>query len=125
METLQELEVWYIIPSIRKELALALKSSDLNQVEIGKKLGVTKSAVNQYFHKRRANELKFSNEFVNEIKNSASRISNHFDTHREIQHLLLLSRKEKLVCQVHKLRDKQFVGCNVCFEKPELLKVKS
>ena len=75
MDTLQELEVWYIIPNIRKELALALNNQGLNQVEIAKKLGITKAAVNQYFHKKRAVNLNFSNEFKEEIKSSASKIS--------------------------------------------------
>ena len=117
MDTLQELEVWYIIPNIRKELALALNNQGLNQVEIAKKLGITKAAVNQYFHKKRAVNLNFSNEFKEEIKSSASKLNSHFDTHREIQYLLNISRNEKFVCQVHKLLDKQFDNCNVCFDK--------
>ncbi len=122
METIQELEVWYIIPSIRKELSLALKNKGLKQVEIAERLGITKAAVNQYISKKRGNEIKLNNKIIEEIKLSAEKIKNKIDAIREIQNLINIARKERIVCEIHKKINKDFNECNVCFE-PELIKV--
>jgi len=39
------------------------------------------------------------------------------ETIKEIQNLIELTRKERIVCQVHKMLDKEFNKCDVCFEK--------
>ena len=54
----QEVEVWYIIPLIRKELALAMKKRKMPQNEIASLLGVTDSAISQYSNNKRAAGLK-------------------------------------------------------------------
>jgi len=95
MELIQELEVWYVIPAIRKELALAMHNSGLKQVEIAKRLGLTKAAINQYLSEKRGTEIKFNSKIKASITNSASRIKNGFDSVREIQYLLNISREEK------------------------------
>lgn len=122
MELLQELEVWYVIPTIRKELALALKNQGIKQVEIAKKLGLTKAAVTQYLQEKRGNEIKFNNKLKEEVNSSSKRINTEFDAVREIQYLINLSRQEKIACQIHKNMDSNYKSCNVCFEKP-LIKI--
>ncbi len=120
METPQELEVWYVIPALRKELTLAMKLSGEKQVLIANKLGITKSAVTQYLNnKRGAKELNFNERVKNEIQTSASKIKNKFDAMREIQHLLNVTRQERLVCQLHRVTDKEFSNCDVCFNNIE------
>ncbi|MBS3152291.1 winged helix-turn-helix transcriptional regulator [Candidatus Woesearchaeota archaeon] len=118
MELIQELEVWYVIPAIRKELALAMHNSGLKQVEIAKRLGLTKAAINQYLSEKRGTEIKFNSKIKASITNSASRIKNGFDSVREIQYLLNISREEKIACQFHKNLDNSFKGCNACYEPP-------
>ena len=118
MELLQELEVWYIIPTIRKELALAIKNDGSKQVDIAKKLGVTKSAITQYLNEKRGNEIKLNESIKKEIRQSAKRINNIFDTAREIQYLLNITREEKIICQIHRDIEKGFETCNACFENP-------
>ena len=76
METPQEIEVWYILPAIRKELALAMKLNGIKQVEIAKLLGVTKSAVTQYVNNKRANYVSFNSKIKNQINNSINLIHN-------------------------------------------------
>jgi len=45
----QEIEVWYIIPAIRKELArLLTKENNLSYEKVGGYLGISKAAVSQY-----------------------------------------------------------------------------
>lgn len=118
MELPQELEVWYVIPAIRKELASAMKNNGLKQVEIAKRLGVTKSAITQYLNESRGNEVKLNEKIKREVVHSAQKISNTMDTIREIQYLLNVTRQEKVICQIHKNLEKDFDGCNVCFEQP-------
>lgn len=117
MESLQEIEARYIIPGLRSCLAKAMEKLGLKQVEIADRLGITKAAVNQYLKDKRGSEIKFSEKIRKEVQKSAKNIKNIKDSIREIQYLLNLTRKEKVVCQVHKSLDKEFSNCNVCFER--------
>lgn len=123
MELIQELEVWYIIPTIRREITLAMKNQGLKQVEIAKKLGITKAAVNQYLNNKRGNEIRFNETIKEQIKLAAQNIKDESNSIRHIQNLLYLARKERIACQIHKNLDKEFENCNICFEQP-LIQVK-
>lgn len=123
MELIQEIEVWYIVPAIRKELALAMSNNGLKQVEIAKRLGITKAAVNQYLSGKRGNEIKLRESMKNEIKIAAQNINDSGDSVRNIQNLLNLTRKNKIACQIHGNLDKNFIECNLCFEQP-LIKIR-
>lgn len=116
MEMLQEIEVWYIIPTIRKEIAIAMKKNGLKQFEIAKKLGITNPAVNQYLNKKRGNEIEFDKKILQEIKKSAIKINDKLDSAREIQKILRLLKKEKVTCKLHKSLNKEYCDCNLCFE---------
>ena len=112
----QEIEVWYIIPAIRRELTLAMKNNGIKQTDIAKKLGITKSAVNQYIHLKRGKDLDFSQLMKNEVNKSAFKINSPLDAVREIQYLINLSKKENITCQVHRLINKSLPDkCDVCF----------
>ena len=64
----QEVEVWYLIPALRKEITKALiKDFGKNQREVSAILGVSEGAVSQYLSSKRGNELKFSKEELGEI----------------------------------------------------------
>jgi predicted transcriptional regulator len=43
-----ELIVWYVIPTIRAELAKEMIKLGLSQKEVSERLGITQSAVSQY-----------------------------------------------------------------------------
>ncbi|PKK81706.1 MAG: transcriptional regulator [Thermoplasmata archaeon HGW-Thermoplasmata-2] len=55
-----ELIVWYVLPSIRRDLAAALKKKGMSQKEIAEKLGVTPAAISQYAKAKRGRS-KFKN----------------------------------------------------------------
>ena len=66
----QEIEVWYIIPKIRRELAsLLVKKHKLSYEKAGEVLGVTKSAVSQYLSNKRANKIELSAQIKKELEN--------------------------------------------------------
>lgn len=92
-----------------------MKKQGFKQVEIAKKLGLTKAAVNQYLSEKRGNEVKFNDKIKQYISNSSKRINTEADTIREIQYIINLAREERVVCQIHKNTVK---NCNLCFESP-------
>ena len=70
----QEVEVWYIIPSIRRELALELVKIGMNQKQAAEALGVTTAAISQYKSEKRGSSKKFNEKVNSEIHESALRI---------------------------------------------------
>ena len=113
----QEIELWYIIPAIRKELSIALKELNLSQRDIAKKLGVTESAVSQYFKDKRAINVHFNDKVMSEIKNSAKEILRKRDVMNEILRICNFIRSEKVLCTYHKLHDQNVPeGCEICLK---------
>ena len=113
----QELEVWYLIPALRKELAkVFIAEYKIKQKEVAKYLGITEAAVSQYLKSKRGNEIKFSKEDMSEIKKSAKEIiEKKGDITKEIYNLCVLLSKSKVMCNFHRLRDKKISkNCDVC-----------
>ncbi len=98
----QEIEVWHIIPAIRRELAVAfVKVHGITYEKAGKILGITKVAVFQYMSNKRAIKTKLHPKVSIEVKKSAEKIvSGKTDAVKEIKKLLKLIRKKKLHCEV-------------------------
>ena len=48
-----EVIVWYVIPTIRAELAKELVKMGMSQKDISERLGITQSAVSQYIKDKR------------------------------------------------------------------------
>ena len=72
-----ELIVWYLLPSLRRELArILVEECHLTQREAARKLGMTESAVSQYLRSKRGNEMKFDREIIDEIEKHARKIAN-------------------------------------------------
>jgi len=65
--TPSEIESFYLIPTIRKELTKHLKEQGLDQKEIAKKLHITEPAVSQYVNSKRASQIDFDNVFDEQI----------------------------------------------------------
>ena len=106
MQQPQEIEVKYILPAIRRELALSMLNLGLNQNEISKRLGITKAAISQYLSKKRAKEVEFNKLMKNKIKIAANNIIKNGLTIREINNLIFLFRKNKITCKIHRRYDK-------------------
>src|SRR5258706_16204463 len=98
----QEIEVWYILPAIRAELAKAMKALSLDQKKIAGLLNITEAAVSQYVSGKRAADVKFDSSYKEKIKEAAKRIvekKSHFV--KETQHILSGMWKDKTICTVH------------------------
>ena len=118
----QDIEVRYILPAIRRELArIFIQEHKLNQKEAAKILGLTEAAVSQYQHSKRAKEVVFSNNIVDEIKASANRIlgekSNKQRLIAETYRISNLATVKQILCDIHRAQSKDLENCNVCFDE--------
>ena len=117
MELRQEIEVWYVIPALRKELAKALLDLDLTQKDIAKKLGLTEPAVSQYLKNKRGKDVAFSDAALNQVKLSAKKIfkSNARGASLiEIQRLCRYLKAKGHICKIHKNLNENMKGCSIC-----------
>lgn len=113
----QEVEVFYILPAIRKELTTALKERGLQQKEIAKLLGVTEAAVSQYLSSKRGNDVQFPAAITAQIKAAAPRITDHATMIAEVQAILASAKHGRFICQMHEQVTENIPrGCNVCFK---------
>lgn len=111
----QEIEVWYIIPAVRKELARVLTSEYAFSYEkAGLALGISKAAVSQYLSNKRANKIVLDVKTKKEIAVSASRIAENVKvTVGEIQRILKFMKENRCSCNVCKKYNKEVLEyCN-------------
>ena len=114
----QEVEVHYVLPAIRRELALALKAQGLEQREIAHRLFVTEPAVSQYVNNKRGTDISFTPHATEAIRAAAGRIFDHQSLMREVQALLKVMTEERITCRLHAKLAGLPQECNVCFERP-------
>jgi predicted transcriptional regulator len=110
----QEVEVWYVLPALKRAIAIKMKELGLKQNDIAKKLGLGKSAVSQYLKSKRASKVKFSNEFEKEITKSASNIIKKDNFMHEVENLCKKFKKNGCLCEIHKKYSKVPLRCSAC-----------
>ncbi len=111
----QELEVWYLLPALRRELAKELLKLNLKQSEIARKLGTSRAAITQYLNFKRANEIKFDKKTQSEIKNCAkSLVKSNTCLVQHMQYLCKVAKHNKVLCSIHKCNHVQENCCEVC-----------
>ena len=113
----QELDVWYLLPAIRKELVSGfIKDYKLSQRQAAEKIGVTEAAVSQYLKSKRASELKFSGAAKKEIKKTAEKIiKDRKNIAKYVYTLSVKLRNMKCLCKMHHAQDKSVNSeCNLC-----------
>lgn len=116
----QDIEVRYILPAIRREFArIFIQEHKLSQKEAAKILGLTEAAVSQYRHSKRAKDVVFSSEVVDEIKASANKILAEKDNKQnlvaEMYRISSLATVRQVLCGIHRAQSKDLGNCNVCF----------
>ncbi len=110
----QEIEVWYVIPAIRREFVKEMKSKGLNQSEIAVKLGLTRAAVSQYVSGKRGSEVKFSKDVKEEISKAVVGLMEGREPVSAIQRVLNFIKKKGCLCDIHKKLDKNVCNCGGC-----------
>lgn len=116
----QEIEVWYIIPALRRELTkYMIESLNLTQKKVAEVIGITESAVSQYINSKRAKEVVFSNAVLNAVGESAKKIAD--DKRKlipEMMNLTRLTEVKQVMCDIHKKQDIVLPeDCDSCFEE--------
>lgn len=112
MLTPQEIEVWYLLPALRKEIAIKLKRSNISQKDIAKIMDITPSAVSQYLHNKRAKKLDFKID-KKLIQNAVKNILDNPKSYAEIIQNSL-KQSNKLICKIHKKIEKVHACCGLC-----------
>jgi predicted transcriptional regulator len=118
----QEIEVRYILPAIRRELArIFIQEHKLSQKDAAKLLGLTEAAVSQYQHSKRAKEVVFSNEVISEIKKSAEKILAEKNSKQrliaEMYRISNFSNLKHILCDLHRSQSKELGNCNIFFDE--------
>lgn len=112
----QEIEVFYVLPAIRRELALSMKKAGKTQKDIAKLLGVTEPAVSQYISLKRAKQVVFDDGIKQIIHTAASRITDELGLFREMQKLMRVMHENRVICKVHESLGQAPSGCRACYE---------
>ena len=113
----QEIEVFYIIPSLKRQLSMYMKLNGLKQSEVADLLQIDKATVSQYISKKRGSTVEFDEDTLNEIAKSAKIIKDQVSLVTEIQRLLNVSKKNKTLCKVHQQVCNGFGNCTEELQK--------
>lgn|SRR3989338_6096864 len=114
----QEVEVFYLLPAIRKELAINLKKSGMPQKQIARLLGVSEPSISHYFNEKRAAGIELSRDIKRAIEKKSGRIKTRQDSIKETQRIISAISNKKEICRVcHALNTTNIPrACAVCYE---------
>lgn len=115
MDTPQEVEVWFILPAVRKQLAIEMKKTGMKQKDIASALNITGAAVSQYLTKKRGEEITFDGQTLAEVSESAERIRLGEPVRTELQRLMQKIKKSRLICSVCHDQINTSDSCEICY----------
>ena len=113
----QEIMVWYVLPAIRRELSkILIGEHNLTQKQVAEMLGITEAAVSQYLKSKRAKDVVFDKEVLNQIKMAADKIvKDKASPVQEIQKICNYLNVKLMVCELHKKHSKCVpTDCDIC-----------
>lgn len=67
-----ELVIWYLLPTVRSELAKELIKLGLSQKEAASRLGISEAAISHYTKGKRGKKIDLDKETKNEIRKLAN-----------------------------------------------------
>ena len=111
----QEIEVFYVIPALKRELAKCMKENGDKQKDIAKKLCITEPAISYYLTSKLATELKFDGKIKNEIRRSIELIKDRKTLTSVLQSLLKRVNEDRITCEICKKKISLENNCNICF----------
>lgn len=98
----QEIETFYILPTLRRYFALHLKESGMKQKDIACILMINSATISQYTSTKRGHKISFNPYILKEIKKSTEQIHDQISYIRETQKILKLIRISGSICEIHK-----------------------
>lgn len=112
----QEIEVWYILPAVRREIVIVLKKDGLSQKKIAEWLNVSAPAISQYIKDKRAKGVTFPSDVQSFIEAAAKRIKDKTTAYQEIQAIVAFIKETKALCRIHEHFDSELEGCDICYK---------
>ena len=113
----QEIEAFYLLPALRRELAGALKALGKDQKTIASLLGVTGAAVSHYLSGKRGAEMEMPASFVAKVRERAKHIKDSASAYAALQRLVRDANDDRLLCTLHLKMDSSLAkGCALCYE---------
>ncbi len=112
-----ELIVWYVIPTIRAELAKEMIKLGLSQKDVSEKLGITQSAVSQYVKDKRGKGIPVNKQVRKAIKGLAKDVVDGKASHDVIPGICAVCaivKSSGSLCDLHRREDAELEGCNIC-----------
>jgi predicted transcriptional regulator len=119
MDLPQEIEAFYVIPAVRRELARILVADGLTQRLVAHKLGVTDAAVSQYLSNKRGITIEYPPTVAATFRAAADAVKNATNerTVREaLEAACAAVRDERVMCTLHKKHATVKDGCSDCYE---------
>ena len=113
----QEIEVWYVLPAVRKELVRALKVAGHSQKKIAELLNVTESAISQYLKEKRGKTADLSQDVKDFVDKAALKIKDKTTAYRQIQDICKYIKESKALCQIHAGFEEGLDVCDICYIK--------
>ncbi len=114
----QEIEVWYVLPALRCQMAKSFLEQGLSQKQTAKTLGVTEAAVSQYVHSKRAQNVEFGDGFKAKIKAACRGVSEGKTTAYEaVQYLVRDFKESKQLCELHHSLEGVPQDCTICMDE--------
>ncbi len=99
----QEIEVWYVLPLIRRKIALKMVEKGLQQKQVAKIMGITPAAVCQYKTEKRAKDDFFDDDMNKELEVAVKNIiKNNKALAEEIIKLNNSAKSKGIVCKIYK-----------------------
>ena len=103
----QEIEVWYVLPALRREMCKELVAAGITQRKAAQLFGITEAAVSHYINSKRASKVKFEKKFLTELKRICEMIKEGKMTSYEgLQLLCREFRQTGQICNVHRQLEK-------------------
>ncbi len=113
-----EIVVWYVLPSIRSELAKELLNLGMKQKQISEVLDITQPAVSQYISDKRGQGIKFEPEVKNMIKDFARDLvegkASQADIIPKMCEVCNKVKADEVLCEIHKNKDNIPLNCTAC-----------
>ena len=114
-----ELVIWYVLPSVRSELAKEMVKLGLSQKEVASKLGISEAAISHYVKGKRGKKIILDREARNEIKKLAKELSTSDANSSLIPktcEICIKVRKSQILCKLHRSLEPVPADCNICSE---------
>ena len=121
-----EVIVWYVIPTIRAELAKELVKMGMSQKDIAERLGITQSAVSQYIKDKRGKGIPINKDVRKGIKVLAKQVMVEQTPNETIPGICMVCaivKSSGALCDLHRKENAGLEGCDVCFGNSKLYSV--